>query len=64
MFELVESLEKKRSLYYGKRKISILNIYKNFNLIDVVYENDSSIFTVDIVTVGLMPSEENGFIYK
>lgn len=64
IYELVESLEKKRTIYYGKKKINILNIYNAFNLIDVVYENESTIFTVDIFTVGLIPSKENGFKYK
>ncbi|WCK55143.1 hypothetical protein PP175_03915 [Aneurinibacillus sp. Ricciae_BoGa-3] len=63
LLELEELLEKREFIYYGRTKINILKIYRPFNLIDVTYENDSSIFTIDVIALEATPSKEIRFKY-
>lgn len=57
--QLKKEVAKNSLLFYGRRPIHIIKIYDIFNLVDVVYDGESKVFTVDVMTLDSSPSTEN-----
>ena len=58
ILDLKQSLLNNSPLYYGKKKISVINIYDVFNLIDIIYEDEEEIFTIDLMSIIKQPSQD------
>lgn len=58
LLDLKQSLFNNSPLYYGKKRIIVIKIYEVFNLIDVIYENEENIFTIDLMSIIKQPSQD------
>ncbi|MFR0778759.1 MAG: hypothetical protein ACLSH8_04045 [Zhenhengia sp.] len=58
MGELIESLKEKRSLYYNNKPVCVVEIYEIFNLIDIRYMEEDTVFTIDVSAIQKQKSKE------
>jgi len=58
ILELKQSLLANSPLYYGNKKIRIIEIYDLFNLVDVIYEDEEAVFTIDQMSIIQQPNQE------
>jgi hypothetical protein len=56
--DLKQSLINNSPLYYGNKQIRIMKIYEVFNLIDVVYEDEKDVFTIDLMSINKQPNQD------
>ncbi|PFA58980.1 hypothetical protein, partial [Bacillus cereus] len=59
LYELEKKVAQNTSIFYGRNLIQVIRIYEIFNLVDIVYNGESTVFTVDIMTLDYSPSTEN-----
>lgn len=58
ILDLKQSLLNNSPLYYGRKKISVIKIYEIFNLIDVIYDDEEEIFTIDLMSIIKKPTQD------
>ncbi|MDR3669000.1 MAG: hypothetical protein P4L35_19395 [Ignavibacteriaceae bacterium] len=60
LLDLKKCIREDIPIYYGRKEIEIIKIYEFFNLLDVRYKDDLIVFTVDLMALRELPSEEIG----
>jgi len=64
LLELKKCIRENIPIYYGRKEINIIKIYEFFNLLDISYKDDLTVFTVDIMALRELPSNEIGISIK
>lgn len=59
LYELEKKVAQNTSIFYGRKLIQVIRIYEIFNLVDIVYNGESTVFTVDVMALDYSPSTEN-----
>ena len=57
--ELQVGNEMKIPLYVNERKIQVLEIYNNFNICEIVYEDNQKIEIIDIMGISKKPKNHH-----
>ncbi|PGY12026.1 hypothetical protein [Bacillus cereus] len=58
ILDLKQSLLENSPLYYENKRIKVIEIYDLFNLVDVIYENEEIIFTIDLMSIIKQPNQD------
>jgi len=64
LLKLKKCIRENTPIYYGRKEIYIIKIYEFFSLLDVSYKDDPTVFTVDLMALRELPSNEIGISIK